>query len=128
MSNDDRKIFEGHGNHFEAFSDNDVSSILSKLLPTVVKKGKPVKKCVVKNENNKFIFSSVYPKNGDVQLCATMSDIYNDEGYEVISFHPLFEGVVNEVVINEVYAWKNTIEGDVEASVGKADLSFFAQI
>ncbi len=126
MSDNERKSFEGHGDHLAALCDKDIEEILGEFLQVTVQEGKIAEECVVKRENDKVIFSTVYPEDGDVQLCATMSNIYNDEAFEVITFHPLFEGIKNEVVIDEVYSWENAIEGEVAATIGQVRLSFFA--
>jgi hypothetical protein len=120
------KHFEAHGDRWEVFGLLEEPDTLVKLIRYCVENGIMQKEMVSSiAATDKKIVPLIYPSLGDMQICALIEK--SDKESQFISMYPLMEGIANELRIEDIYTWKNGIEGEVICTFAdKIEVSFFA--
>lgn len=109
---------EGMGDAWNAFFGE--AKQITDWLPKMVTEGKARKIRVVHNAGEEMHVTMLeYPTQSGVRIGMLVVKKQGEESAELWSCTPIFEGVTNNITIQNTHAWENGLEGVVAGKIGE---------
>lgn len=133
-TNKNTTIHQGHGDHMAPFFKDDEILIYINDIIQSSKPGNDIETEYVSYESDEKIKAEVLAmryESGSIGFLTLLAKPQHQQQYEYISGYPYLDGIAHDVVITDVFEWKNCLEATVKCMVRNEydedfEFSFFA--